>query len=451
MAAVNAQVAFEQRLRTACVALAERCAPIRRLIVAYSGGCDSTALLHALTRSQHPNPVQLCAIHVNHQLQPHSAEWAEHCRVQCRGLGIACEIVTIASRPQPGESVEAWARTARYAALALQIAPTDLLLTAHHRDDQAETLLLNALRGAGPDGLQGIAPLRRLGVGWLGRPCLEFGGEELRSYATAQRLEWIEDPTNQAPSFDRNYLRREVVPVLQARWPSMTTTLARAASLQRTAASALYQQAETYLAHSTFRSADSLHLDVLGNLPHEWQAVCLRHWIAARGHPRPTAAQLERILSCVLGARRDREPAVEWKRSGIRRYGDTLYLYAALAKPPRNDPVAWDLTAPLNLPGGVLTATREVDTGIRSAQVAAGSVTVCFRHGGERCRPAGRAHSQTLKRLLQERRIPPWQRANLPMVYVGEALAAVADLWVCAEFMAKPGEIGWVMTWKPAG
>jgi tRNA(Ile)-lysidine synthase len=446
----DVQVVFERKLVAACAALTQRCNDIRRLVVAYSGGWDSSALLYGLARSRDPESLTLNAIHVDHGLHARSSSWADYCRVQCDSLRIPLQVIKLTTHANPGESVEAWARDARYTALREAVGENDLVLTAHHRDDQAETFLFNALRGAGPDGLQGIAPLRPLGRAWLGRPCLSFPGAELRSYSESLGLSCIEDPSNDDPRLDRNYLRQMVMPLIKARWPSAATTLARAAALQRTAATTLDAQAEAYLRDTGYHNSDSLPLDAISRLADDWQAICLRHWIAMRGYPTPTFAHLERMLNCVVAARGDSLPKVEWHRSGIRRYRDRLYLYpVSHDKDQSSVPVPWDFRTPLALPSGVLSASHVIGAGIRAVAGVEQAVSIRARRGGERCRPVGRAHSQTLKRLFQERQIPPWDRVNLPLVYVGESLAAVGDLWVCAEFAAGIAEPGWRLRWDP--
>ncbi len=445
---VDFQVAFEQKLLAACTALARSCGEITRWTVAFSGGWDSSALLHGLLRTQAEGAPTLRAIHVDHGLHPESQRWAEQCRAMCEVHGVEFQLQTLTALPSRGESVEAWAREQRYSALAGQLLATEILFTAHHRDDQAETFLLNALRGAGPEGLRGIAQKRRLGAGWLGRPCLPFAGEELRRYSRALGLACLEDPSNLSASFDRNYLRHQVFPLINARWPGAGRAMVRAATLQHTAAEALGARADQYLAETPFQTSDALEIVTFTSLPATWQGLCLRRWITARGHSAPTAAQLERVIQCVLGARDDRNPRVEWQRSGIRRYRNELFLYHRRADVVRDDSMPWDLATPLVLPGGVLSAVAQ-QGGIRAAALVNEQITVRPRRGGERCRPAGRTHSQTLKRLLQERHIPPWQRAALPLVYVGDELAAVGDLWVCADFAARPEEAGWALVWSP--
>ncbi|MSR13503.1 MAG: tRNA lysidine(34) synthetase TilS [Gammaproteobacteria bacterium] len=448
--AENKQVAVEQKIAATSAALAATCVGISRWTVAYSGGWDSTALLVALARTRGPSSPNLRALHVDHGLHAHSQQWADHCHKRCLALGIEFEILKLVSPPPPGESVEAWAREQRYAALARRTTARDLILTAHHRDDQAETFLLNALRGAGPDGLQGIAALRVLGEGWLGRPCLDLSGTELRQYCAGVGVSGVDDPGNQVLNYDRNFLRHHVLPILYKRWPSAASTLSRVASLQRVAAENLAERAGCILSATLYRTSDHLDLAVFAPLSPEWQALCLRQWILSRGHRAPSSAQLDVMLRTVLGSRRDRLPVVEWGRSGLRRHRGCLYLYQVSPKARAFTPITWDLAGALSLPGGYLSASLVAGCGIRVDSLESNEVVVRARVGGERCRPVGSAHSQTLKRLLQTQQIPPWERAQLPLIYVGDTLAAVADLWVCAEYAAGADEQGWKLQWAPS-
>ncbi len=420
--------------------------PVRRLIVAFSGGLDSSSLLHALATAQ-PPPAELLAVHVDHGLHPISAAWAGHCAEACRALGVEFMVERLAGQPPAGASLEAWARTARYAAIARVVRAGDVVLTAHHQDDQAETFLLQALRGAGPHGLSGIAPCRTLGDGWLVRPLLGVPRAAIRAYATRHRLAWIEDPSNSDPTRERNWLRAAILPALARRRASHAANLARVAALQAEAAVALDALADGLLGphHAVERE---LPLAIVRGLTPVLQRLVLRRWLVRGGAPSPDQRQLTALVSSVLAASESRTVDFRYKGWRVRRYRDRLFLARVgpiLATPAAT---AWpDLATPLAWRGGELRARAVSGHGLRATAVPASGLTVHPRHGGERCRPDGRAHSQTLKRLLQARGVPPWQRAVLPMLYAGEHLVAVADLWICAPFAARGDEVGWEFEW----
>lgn len=421
----------------------------RRLLLGLSGGIDSVCLLHALKQTQPAHGLALGAIHVDHGLQPGSADWGSHCAALCAGLAIDYRAISIAGRPAAGASREAWAREVRYAAFETSLADGDLLLTAHHADDQAETFLLQALRGAGPHGLRGIAPLRRLGSGWLLRPLLGLPRAAIEAYAKRAGLRWIEDPSNADRAFDRNYLRHEIMPALARRWPRVRASLARVAEHQGLAAAQLDEIADRLIASAGAQAPRVLPLGVLADLEPELQGLVLRRWIRRSGFPPADSRHLERMQRCVLGAGTDRDACVRWQGVELRRYRDLLYLRRAPMPPPPEFTAVWDLPAPLALPWGRLSARPAEGAGLSVARLSGQAITVRLRRGGERCRPVGRAHSQTLKRLLQSHGVPAWERPRLPLVFVAEELSAVAGLWICGSYAAAGDEPAWQIVWEP--
>ncbi|MBI3776520.1 MAG: tRNA lysidine(34) synthetase TilS [Gammaproteobacteria bacterium] len=442
-----------------------RLARAPRYLVAYSGGVDSHALLHALVqlRAQFPG-VELGAIHVNHGLQLSSTEWAQHCVQVCAELGVACEVRAVDARALVGTSPEDAARVARYTVFTGLLQPGDVLFTAHHQDDQAETLLLQLLRGAGPRGLAGMAELSRFAHGWLARPLLECSRAALREYALAQQLHWIDDPSNSDTRFDRNYLRHEILPRLQRRWPAASVTLARSAQLCAEAAEVLEVSARADLHAVAIPPTPALAIAELakrntGLLPPPAgkgsglsvskllclsparQRNVLRFWIEQLGLPLPQQRHLERLQRDVLHAAADAEPRMHWPGADVRRYRDALYALPPVPGFDASQQWTWNLDAPLHIAGaGTLAPRREQGAGLRAEACAAG-VRVAFRSGGERIRPAGRAHHATLKNLFQQAGVPPWQRARVPLLYIGTELAAVAGYWYADEFAARDGAV----------
>lgn len=434
--------------------------PARRLIVAYSGGVDSHVLLHLLASHRAAWPDRtLAAIHVDHGLQAASAAWSEHCAQVCRELAIPFQALAIDARPMPGESPEAAARRARYAALAPALDPDSALLTAHHRDDQAETLLLQLLRGAGPHGLAAMPVVSRLGRGWLWRPLLDVDRADLLAYAHAHGLHWIEDASNADPGFDRNYLRHQVLPLLRERWPAANRTLARTARRCAEAAAWLDETAAADLAQAAPDRPDRLSISSLQTLPEPRQRNLVRYWLRQLQLPTPDSRQLHQLLHDALTAARDRQPCIRWPGAEVRRHRDGLYAIPPLPPHPAGQTLVWCATATgwpaLTVPGvGTLRLQPTIGTGLRAAAIAAGSLLVRFRQGGERFRPAGRPHRQELKKLLQEADIPPWERERLPLLYAERTLLAVVGLGIAAEQVAQPGEPGWQVVLQspsPAG
>lgn len=417
--------------------------------VAYSGGMDSHVLLHALAALRDALGVPVAAVHVNHGLQADAARWEAHCRAVCAGLGLACASLSVDARAARGDSPEAAARAARYRALAEWLPEGHCLLTAQHRDDQAETLLLQLLRGAGVHGLAAMPEYGEFAAGTRLRPLLDMPRAALHAYAEHEGLHWVSDPSNFDTGYDRNYLRHQVLPALAARWPAATASLARGAAHQAEAARLLDGIARQDLAAAAGAAPDRLDLPAITALPAARQRNALRCWLRQLTGSTPSTAVLAHILRDLPGSRADAAPCVRWDRFELRRYRDTLYLLRQLPAPGPDVALSWSLAAPLVLPGagGTLHARDVTGTGVRRAALPADGVRVGWRRGGERCAPAGRGQHHELKKLFQEHGVPPWQRTRIPLVFAGERLAAVPGLWVCEPFAAGPGEAGVVFEW----
>ncbi|HKV96666.1 MAG TPA: tRNA lysidine(34) synthetase TilS [Gammaproteobacteria bacterium] len=420
----------------------------QRYWVAYSGGLDSSVLLHALAQCRTELGGELRAVHVNHHLQPQSDAWQAHCARVCTQLSVPLECRDVSVAPARGESLEAVARAQRYAAYRKLLRAGDLLLLAHHQDDQLETFLLQALRGAGLRGLAAMRARAKCGTGKLARPLLGFTRAELRAWAELQRLEWLEDPSNADTRFARNYLRHEILPRLKARWPAAAATVSRSARHCGEAVELLAAVA----AEDWQRCADSegwsLAVAALRKLGVARAGNLLRFWFARLELPAPPAHKLEQVFTEVLAAGADRNPRVNWEGAELRRFRARLYAMAPLPEAPAEElrlhpGIALDLGAGL----GSLSLQTMDGEGLRAALCPAEGLRIRFRSGGEICRPAGRAHRRPLKKWLQEFAVLPWMRERLPLIYAGDELAAVAGLFVCARFAAGKAEPGLRIQW----
>jgi len=449
--------------------------PLRgaRLCVAFSGGADSTALLAALAMLARLRPalkLRIRAVHVNHQLQSAAAAMARAAGRTARALKVPCVLMSAPVRAQPGESVEAAARATRYAALQGQLRRGEWLVLAQHRDDQLETVLLQLLRGAGVAGLSAM-PER---AGMLLRPLLPVSRASLRAFARRQGVPWWEDPSNEDERFDRNYLRQEVLPALTARWPAAAVTVARSAGLAAEAQQLLETLADEALGPA--QEGWALQVPVLRRLAPAASRNVLRRWLVLRGVGLPDQRRLQELAGPVLRARHDAQPQVSWPGAMVRRHGSLLYAWplplaeararvpgggGRLTDAPRADarqagarPVGapragarlaeapwaqWDWTRQpsMSLPGGAGLQMRRSRYGSLDLATFPQRLTVRFRSGGERLEvPTGH---QSLKNWLQECGLPPWLRAQVPLLYAGERLVAVADWWWAPEFAANVG------------
>jgi tRNA(Ile)-lysidine synthase len=422
-----------------------------RLWLAFSGGLDSLVLLHSLCALRDElSGFSLRAIHINHGLQDEAQAWSEFCRQQCTQLEVPLVIKSVQVSTQNGESLEAQARHARYEALASCLGKNDILLTAQHSDDQAETLLLQLLRGAGPRGLAAMPAVSLFAEGWQLRPLLDFTRTELHEWAVQQQLDWVDDPSNLDVRFERNYLRQEVMPSLKKRWPALDPVLGRVAKQQAEASELLDALAEQDLQTIGSESGQCLRVSGLLEYSAARQRNVLRYWLRQQQLPLPSRRKLETLRHDMLLAGEDRMPCVTWQGAEVRRYRD--YLYAGLPLPPRPgeaESMTWDLRGPLLLPHGLgsLHAVSASGEGLSPQALQAG-VEVGFRHGGEQCRPAGQPHHRSLKNLFQEAAVPPWQRDRTPLVYVDRQLAEIVGLCVCEPYQARPGEEAVRIHWQ---
>lgn len=406
-------------------ALHDRPDPDAPVLVGFSGGLDSSVLLHLLAHAGMP----VRAIHVHHGLQPEADAWAIHCRQACADIGVDLDIARVEVARNSGLGIEAAARDARHAAFANAMHDGEVLVLGHHRDDQAETFLLRALRGAGPDGLAAMRRWRRFAQGHLWRPLLDTPRERLLQYALQQDLRWIEDPSNHQTQLDRVFVRERLLPMLRERWPQATATLARNARLQGDASTLLLQHDAVDLA--SVRSVDPAIVDMarLLQLPRARRARVLRAWIRDLQLPALPAEGLRQI-EAMLHARPDAEPAFAYAGTCIRRWRDVLHAGKLRAPLPASWSTDWDGADALTLPGGGQLRLLGADQLPAPARVHA-------RQGGERILLPGRGHRHTLKHALQQLGLPPWEREQLPLVTGADgSLLAAGDVLYAAAFDA---------------
>jgi tRNA(Ile)-lysidine synthase len=397
-----------------------------RVLVGYSGGLDSTVLLHLLARGL---PRQrLRALHVHHGLHPDADAWARHCEETCARLGIAYGMARVEVARDSGDGIEAAARHARHAAFANALNDGEVLALAHHRDDQAETFLLRALRASGVDGLASMRPWRSYADGFLWRPLLAQPRAALLAWAQAEELRWIDDASNADVDLDRNFLRHQVLPVLRERWPHADAMFARSAALAAEAADLLEDEDVAALASAGTTDPATLSVPPVLALPAARRARVLRRWIAGLGLPPLPAQGIARIEGDLLDATPDAEAAFAWAGACVRRWRGLLHAAPVAPSLPLDWSATWRGETPLLLPDGERLALHGADAFEQPLQVRA-------RHGGERITLPGRSHSHALKHVLQDLGVPPWLRERLPLLTDadGQVLAA-GDLVHSAEF-----------------
>ena len=409
--------------------------------VAFSGGLDSTVLLHLLAGlAQREALPPLFALHIHHGLQAAADAWPAHCRRQCEEWGVPLQVQAV--EVEPGASVERAARAARYAAFAAALGAGELLLTAQHRDDQAETLLFRLLRGAGTRGLAAMPQSRPLGGGQLLRPLLQCSRDELEAYAAEHRLTWIEDPSNADGRYARNYLRHQVMPALRARWPQAAASMARSADLLGESALLLDELAQLDLAPARAPSAfawlpmPSLALAPLRDLSEARQRNALRTWL------RPLTAMPDAEhwagWAALRSAAVDAAPIWRLAAGELHRADERLWWLAGdWLRTPALPAVAPQANQALPLPGN---GSVRIDGRLSGG----GEWRLGYRQGGEVMNLPGRGH-RDLKRLLNERQVPAFVRGRLPLLLCDGEVRAVANL----SGLDGPVDGQWRLSWQP--
>ena len=415
----------------------------RQILVAFSGGLDSTVLLHQLVqwRAQQPT-LSLRAIHIHHGLSVHADAWVAHCEAVCAQwqVPLVVERVTLADA---GLGIEAHARQARYQAFADALLPGEVLVTAQHLDDQCETFLLALKRGSGPAGLSAMAEISAFAGTQLIRPLLTQTRAALEQWARQYQLRWIEDESNQDDAYDRNFLRLQVLPLLQQRWPHFADATARSAALCAEQESLLDELLADELSGCTTANG-TLALTPLMAMSRVRRAALLRRWLAAQNEPMPSRDGLDRLWQEVALAREDASPCLRFGDYEVRRYqGQLWWIKSAVGQSETILPwPCWQmpLTLPAGLgylrlqPGGELRMPRE-DECVSIRFKASGMLHIVGRNGGRK-----------LKKIWQELNVPSWRRDTTPLLFYGETLIAAAGVFVTREGLAE-GESGVKLVW----
>ena len=428
-------------LRDVAAQLQNLAGPRPSVVIAYSGGVDSTVLAHLLLR-QRRRLGALRLVHVDHGLQSASAQWSRHCARQARSWRVPFTSLRVEVELARGASPEAAARAARYAALESAITAGEVLVTAQHRDDQVETLLLQLFRGAGVAGLAAMPAIANFGDGRIARPLLEIPRASLLDYANAHRLRWIEDPTNTELRFVRNFLRHEVLPVIRARWPGADVAIARTARHMADAQSLLSQIARADLA----RVVDGAALRVAGlkSLPRTRRLNALREFIRNAGAESPSSARTLKIAENLLTARPDAQPQVHWAGGVMRRRAGRLELQVVSEVSARieteNPLKTWrwkrEPECIVNQAGDRLRIISDAQGPI-DLDALPPLLAVRARVGGETLRPTARGRTRALKKLLQDAKMSVEERARLPLLFSGDRLIAAGDRWIDASIAAN--------------
>ena len=407
--------------------------------IALSGGLDSVVLLHLFARLREREPnITISAHHINHGLSDNAASWQDFCSKLCTDLAtdFTCSSVNLVK--QSRTSLEALAREKRYACLTENLSAGSYLVSAHHQDDQLETVLLALKRGAGNTGLQGIRSKQRLKNGYLIRPLLNFSRQQLEDYAQEFNLQWIEDESNSDQVFDRNYIRHAISPLLKARWPAIAKTVARSAAICQEQQQLLDEIARSDFAHCSFHllSQHVLNINELKGLSVARRNNVLRYWFKENNLNYPSARQLAVVWNDIVLASVDASPKMQFKGVSLRRYREHLYLVEEQLVTDFKEPVIWSGEPEINLLDGRVKLRFQL---LKEKQGALpvkpdSEVKICFRvHLPAKlsCTPIGRSGSRTVKKLLHEYHVPPWLRDLVPFILIDGKLQQAVGVWQC--------------------
>ena len=417
------------------------------LCVGFSGGLDSTVLLHLLNQYQKTQAknqsFKLKAIHINHQLQKDADAWSDFCSQFCKNNNIPFQSINVDLVDTKKTGVEAAARNARYQAFSETLSDNDILLTAHHRDDQIETVLLHMLRGSGIEGAAAIDPISKFKHHYLLRPLLNFDRNQLKDYAEKENLQWIEDPSNAEVNFNRNYLRLEVLPLIEKRWPAYRQTIQRFSNNAKSATTVINDYISQDYMHCLNGEKNTLFINTLTQLSLEKRLMIIRYWIKQQNYSMPSESVLLQIHAA-LTAYDDANPLIEWGDAIVRRYRNEIYLLPRKKISFQNQDYSFDTKKTLTINGlGKLGAQKIMGKGISDDYVNA-QIKIIFRQGGEKCQPFGRKGNHSLKKLFQEYAVPPWQREKTPIIMIDNEIAGVVGLFYCETFATKKDESGFV-------
>ena len=389
-----------------------------QFLIAYSGGLDSHVLLHLIAKFEN---ISIRAVHIHHGLQAIADSWVSHCQETCDQLHIPLDVIHLNLHPEKGESVEQVARIGRYKALENILQKNEVLLTAQHQDDQTETLLLQLFRGAGVQGLASMPIICNFGKGKHARPLLNTSKQEIEIYAKNNELRYIEDPSNQDTSFDRNFLRKDVLPVLRQRWLGLDKAINRSAEIQ-----AETKQILDEIAHDDLKplllKENILSINNLSKFSVNRQRLLLRYWITQCGFQAPSKKKLSHLFSDVIQAQKDANPLIEWQNIQIRRYQNNLYIMQKLSQHDASQTIIWKPTASIKIDS--LNIILKPDILYQKKQ----TVTVRFRQGGEKIFIPNKNKWVSLKTILSEAKIPPWERSRMPLIYSGDELIQIIGI-----------------------
>lgn len=416
--------------------------------IACSGGMDSSVLLHLfyLNSPRLKQPVEV--VYVDHRLQQQSKEWGSFCGLLCQQYDFSFSSLEIDEEYKNGFSIEEWAREKRYELLADMMNENDILFTAHHQDDQVETFFLHAFRGSGPRGLVAMPGIRKFSNGFHARPLLSCTRKELQRYANEHQLSWKTDPSNDNIRYDRNYLRKSVLPVIEERWPAFRITIARLVRHQQEVKSLLDEIADNDLKQAITEKTYVINIDAINDYSNARKKNLIAYWLKKLDMNLPASRHLNQIITDVLDSEPDKAPCVNWHGVEIRRYRNMLYAMNSLLEHDQSIHYVWKINQPFQLSEESLVASSSKGQGILKECIENQTVEIRYRQGGEKIRPENQSMTKSVKQLFQEKGVLPWHRDRIPLIYIDDQLALIPGICVDEKFCAKENEAAWDIRWS---
>ena len=411
-----------------------------RLVVAYSGGLDSSVLLDLVVSFvREYKSISVSLIHVDHGLSPSSLEWGAHCKEIASLYNLECSVVRVATLRKVNQSEEAWARTARYGILERYVDANSTLLTAHHKNDQVETIIHHAMSGAGPHGLKGMREVRSFGQGSLVRPLLNVSAACIKDYAREEKLKWVEDSSNFSDKYLRNNIRKTGLPALEKFYPSALDGIYRVGLRQREIVDGLNQIFDHKI-DACVISEGVYSVGIFKFFPDSLHGFLVKRLLERIDFPVPRESHVLAILG-ILNSTRKRSPVVKWGGVEVRLYRNQMYLMHEL---PTYTCPSLDWTGlSVSMPWGKLEVEKSAGYEVLDpSKFSPENIKICFRKGGEKFQPAGSGFHHDLKKLFQQWNVPPWERAFVPIMKNGDEIVAVCGYGISKKYLAEKGKVG---------
>jgi tRNA(Ile)-lysidine synthase len=416
--------------------------------LAYSGGLDSSVLLHLFYLIKGNIKKDIEVLYINHGLQEEAVDWGKFCKEQCQQYDFPFRELTINESCPKGVSIEAWAREKRYFLIEEQMNENDVLFTAHHQDDQVETFFLQALRGSGTRGLASMPIVKNDKNYFHARPLLNYSREKIKNYAEETKLVWLDDKSNFDVRYDRNYLRHKVMPVIEERWPAYRETIYRLINHQKESKVLLDELGQEDIKRAQYENSTSLDLEVVNKLSVERQKNLIFIWLNNLNLKSPSSRNMEQIISDVIYSSVDKSPCVSWENVEIRRYKNLLYASKIKEDHDINIEYTWNPENTLKLLDETLIAKSTIGKGISKLKTKNAEFVVKYRQGGEKFNPENLSHSKTVKQLFQEQGVLPWFRDRIPLIYINDDLAVIPGFCIDDRYSAEKNEISWDIRWS---